>query len=67
MTSDVVYLKESLDKNLLPPMPGVTAPGRCLKIYQRIRHIRDAKNARIFYGHDPEIFKATKVAPDFYD
>ena len=67
MTSDVVYLKESLEKNLLPPLPGVTHATDALKSYQRIRHIRDAEGARIFYGHDPEVFKATKVAPDFYD
>jgi N-acyl homoserine lactone hydrolase len=29
--------------------------------------VRDANNAQIFYGHDPEVFKATKHAPDFYD
>ena len=67
LTSDVVYLKESLDKNLIPPIPGVTHPIDAYKSYQRIRHIRDAEGAKIFYGHDPEVFKATKVAPEFYD
>lgn len=67
MTSDVVYLKENLDKNLIPPVPGVSHPIDALKAYQKIRHIRDAEGARIFYGHDPEVFKATKVAPEFYD
>lgn len=67
MTSDVVYFKENLEKNLLPPVPGITHPIDALKSYQKIRHIRDAENARILYGHDPEVFKATKVAPEFYD
>lgn len=67
MTSDVVYLKESLDKNILAPIPGVTHPIDAYKSYQRIRHIRDSENAKIFYGHDPEIFKATKLAPEYYD
>jgi hypothetical protein len=44
----------------------VTHPTDALKSYQRIRHVRDAET-RIFYGHDAEVFKATKVAPDFYD
>ena len=35
--------------------------------YQKIRLMRDAESAQIFYGHDPEIFKATKQAPEFYD
>jgi len=67
MTSDVVYLKENLDKNLIPSLPGVTNPIDAYKSYQRIRMIRDTENAKIFYGHDPEIFKQTKVAPEFYD
>ena len=67
MTSDVVYLKENLDKNLIPPIPGTSNPIDAYKSYQKIRHIRDSENAKIFYGHDPEVFKATKVAPEFYD
>src|SRR6516165_11895562 len=67
LTSDVVYLKENLDKNLIPPIPGTVNPGDAYRSYQRVRLMRDAKNAQIFYGHDPEIFKATKHAPEFYD
>src|SRR5207244_8486668 len=67
LTSDVVYLKENLDKNLIPPIPGTQSPGDAYRSYQRIRQVRDANNAQIFYGHDPEVFKATKKAPEFYD
>lgn len=67
LTSDVAYLKENLDKNLIPSLPGVTHPIDAYKAYQRIRHIRDSEGARIFYGHDPEVFKATKLAPEYYD
>lgn len=67
MTSDVVYLKENLDKNLIPPIPGTSNAIEAYKSYQKIRHIRDSENAKIFYGHDPEVFKSTKVAPEFYD
>ena len=67
LTSDVVYLKENLDKNLIPPIPGTQSPGDAYRSYQRLRLVRDANNAQIFYGHDPEIFKATKKAPEFYD
>src|SRR5260370_7332613 len=66
LTSDVVYLKENLDKNLIPPIPGTQSPGDAYNSYQRIRLVRDANNAQIFFGHDPEIFKATKKAPEFY-
>lgn len=67
LTSDVVYLKESLDKNLIPPIPGTWGPKDMYESYARVRHVRDVEKAQIFYGHDPEIFKATKKAPEFYD
>jgi hypothetical protein len=35
--------------------------------YQKIRLVRDAEGAHIFYAHDPEVFKATKQAPEFYE
>jgi N-acyl homoserine lactone hydrolase len=35
--------------------------------YQHIRLIRDTENAQLFIAHDPELFKAAKHAPDYYD
>ena len=67
LTSDTVYLKESLDKNLIPPIPGTWSPMGMYEGYQKIRHLRDVENAQVFFAHDPEVFKATKKAPDFYE
>ncbi|MGH7365982.1 MAG: N-acyl homoserine lactonase family protein [Candidatus Rokuibacteriota bacterium] len=67
LTSDVVYLKESLDKNLIAPIPGTWSPMAAYASYQKIRLVRDGEKASIFYGHDPEVFKATKQAPDYYE
>ena len=67
LTSDTVYLKESLDKNLIPPIPGTWGPSQMYESYARIRHIRDVEKAQLLIGHDPELFKAAKKAPDFYD
>ena len=67
LTSDCVYLTESLDKNLIPPIPGTWSPTDAYKTYAHIRQIRDVDNAKLFIGHDPELFKAAKKAPDFYD
>ena len=67
LTSDVVYLKESLDKNLIPPIPGTWSPGAMYDSYQKLRVVRDGEGASIFYGHDPDVFKATKQAPAFYE
>ncbi len=67
LTSDTVYLKENLDKNLIPPIPGTWSPKGMYEGYQRIRLLRDTEGAQIFMAHDPELFKAAKHAPDFYD
>jgi glyoxylase-like metal-dependent hydrolase (beta-lactamase superfamily II) len=67
LTSDVVYLKENLEKNLIPPIPGTWSPTATYDSYQKIRLVRDGEGASIFYGHDPEVFKATKQAPDYYE
>ncbi|HSB41338.1 MAG TPA: N-acyl homoserine lactonase family protein [Methylomirabilota bacterium] len=67
LTSDVVYLKESLEKNLIPPIPGTWSPMAMYESYQKMRLVRDGERASIFYGHDPEVFKATKQAPAYYE
>ena len=67
LTSDCVYLTESLEKNLIPPIPGTWSPTDSYNSYAKIRHFRDADNGKLFIGHDAELFKAAKKAPDFYD
>jgi len=67
LTSDVAYLKESLEKDLIPPIPGTWSPMGMYQGYQKIRLFRDAENASVFFAHDPEVFKATKQAPAFYE
>jgi glyoxylase-like metal-dependent hydrolase (beta-lactamase superfamily II) len=67
LTSDACYLKESLEKNLIPPIPGTWSPMGMYEGYQKIRLIRDAEGASIFFAHDPEVFKATKHAPEYYE
>ncbi|HEY3065871.1 MAG TPA: hypothetical protein VGL09_08780 [Methylomirabilota bacterium] len=53
------------DKNLLPR--GMWSPMAMYEGYQRIRHFRDTEGASIFYARDPETFKATRQAPDYYE
>jgi N-acyl homoserine lactone hydrolase len=67
LTSDTVYMQESLEKNLLPPIPGTWSPSDAYKTYAKIRQIRDAEQAQLFIGHDAELFKAAKKAPEFYE
>ena len=67
LTSDTCYLKENLDKNLTPGTGGAWSPAGLYLGYERIRLLRDAEGASIFYAHDPEVFKATRKAPEFYE
>ncbi|HEV2548745.1 MAG TPA: N-acyl homoserine lactonase family protein [Stellaceae bacterium] len=67
LTSDCVYLQESLEKGLIPPIPGTFSPMGMYQGYAKIRLIRDTENAKLFIAHDAELFKATKHAPEFYD
>ncbi len=67
LTSDVVFLQENLDKNILPQTTLAWSPTGMYEGYQKIRLIRDIEGARIFYAHDPGVFKATKQAPEFYE
>jgi glyoxylase-like metal-dependent hydrolase (beta-lactamase superfamily II) len=67
LTSDAVYLKENLDKNLLPSVGSVYDPSGMLDAYAWIRRLQDMENADVIYAHDPEIFKAHKHAPEFYE
>ncbi len=67
LTSDVCYLKENLEKNLIPPIPGTWSPQGMYEGYQKLRQVRDVENASLFFAHDPEVFKATKHAPDYYE
>jgi N-acyl homoserine lactone hydrolase len=67
LTSDCVYLLENLEKNLIPPIPGTWSPKGMYEGYQHIRQIRDTEGAQLFMAHDPELFKAAKHAPDYYD
>ena len=67
LTSDAVYLQENLDKDLLPSLAATWSPSGMYSVYSKIRQIRDSENAKVFIAHDPEGFKATKKAPEFYD
>ena len=57
----------SLVENLIPPIPGTWSPMAMYESYQKLRVVRDGEGASLFYAHDPEVFKATKQAPAFYE
>lgn len=67
LTSDACYLKENLEKNMIPGVGGSWSPQGLYAGYEKIRLIRDSESASVFFAHDPEVFKATKKAPEYYE
>ena len=67
LTSDAVYLQENLDKNILPSVGSVYDPVGMLDAYAWVRRVRDVEGADIIYAHDPDVFKAHKHSPEYYE
>jgi glyoxylase-like metal-dependent hydrolase (beta-lactamase superfamily II) len=67
LTSDNVYFRENVTKNLLPDVSLAYSPTGILNAYQWIREMQAREKADFFTAHDPDAFKAMKKAPDFYE
>ena len=67
LTSDAIYLKENLDKNLLPSVGSVYDPVGMLDAYAWVRRVMDSEGADVIFAHDPDVFKAHKHSPEFYE
>lgn len=67
LTSDVCYLPENLDKDLLPSVSLAYDPAGMLQGYQWIKHLRDAEGAEVMMAHDAEGFKKHKHSPEYYE
>jgi N-acyl homoserine lactone hydrolase len=67
LPSDACYLKENLDGNILPSVGSVYNPAGMLDAYAFMKFLRDNEGADIIYAHDPDVFKAHKHAPEFYE
>lgn len=67
LTSDDCYLMDNLKKNLLPTVSLAYDPAGMLNGYEWIKQRMDAENADVIFAHDPEVFKAHKHAPEYYE
>ena len=67
LTSDAVYLKENLEKNILPSVGSVYDPVGMLDAYAWVRRLQDSESADVIYAHDPDVFKAHKHSPEYYE
>lgn len=67
LTSDNVYLRENVEKNLLPNIALAYDPAGILRGYEWIRYMQATEKADFFTAHDPDAFKALKKPPEFYE
>lgn len=64
LTGDSCYTDENLNQDVLSGLAWSFSES--VKSVERIKNVR-AQGARIVVGHDPEAWKAYKLAPAFYD
>jgi N-acyl homoserine lactone hydrolase len=67
LTSDAVYLKENLEKNILPSVGSVYDPPGMLDAYAWVKRLQDVEGADVIFAHDPDVFKAHKHSPEYYE
>jgi glyoxylase-like metal-dependent hydrolase (beta-lactamase superfamily II) len=67
LTSDACYLMENLEKSILPSVGLAYSPAGLQNGYSWIRRMRDDEGADVIFAHDPDVFKAHKHAPEYYE
>ncbi len=67
LTSDNVYFKENVEKNILPNVTLAYDPAGILRAYEWIRYMQATEKADFFTAHDPDAFKSLKKPPEFYE
>lgn len=67
LTSDVCYLMENLQKDLLPSVSLAYDPAGMLDGYAWVKHLMSAEGADVIFAHDAETFKKHKQAPEYYE
>jgi glyoxylase-like metal-dependent hydrolase (beta-lactamase superfamily II) len=67
LTSDDCYSMENLTKNLLPTVSLAYDPAGMIAGYEWIKQRMDAEHADVIFAHDPEVYKAHKHAPEYYE
>lgn len=65
LAGDACYLNENAD-DLLPPGLCWNAE-EAVRSLRKLRYWKEQKDAKLFTGHDPELWNQIKHAPDYYD
>lgn len=67
LTSDNVYFRENVEKNIPPNVVLAYDPAGIMRAYEWIRYMQASEKADFFTAHDPDAFKALKKPPEFYE
>ena len=67
LTSDVCYLMENLQNDIMPSVGLAYDPAGILDGYAWIKHLMSAESADVIFAHDAETFKKHKQSPEFYE
>ena len=67
LTSDLCYSKENLDKDILPSIGLTYDPTGMLDGYHYVKRLVAEDHADVIFAHDPEVFKAHKHSPEYYE
>src|SRR6516165_1796600 len=67
LTSDVCYLMENLQKDILPSVALAYNPAGIIDGYAWIKHLMSAEGADVIFAHDAETFKKHKQSPEYYE
>jgi glyoxylase-like metal-dependent hydrolase (beta-lactamase superfamily II) len=67
LTTDVCYLIENLQKDILPSIALAYDPAGMLDQYAWIKHMMAAEGADVIFAHDPDTFNKHKHSPEYYE
>ena len=67
LTTDVCYLMENLQKDILPSVSLAYDPAGMLDAYSWIKHMMGAEGADVIFAHDPDTFNKHKHSPEYYE
>jgi glyoxylase-like metal-dependent hydrolase (beta-lactamase superfamily II) len=65
ITGDEVYMKENWEQMVLPGLGW--SPVETIKSMEKLKEIAKKENAKVLYGHDPELWKELLKVPKYYE
>jgi N-acyl homoserine lactone hydrolase len=67
LTSDLCYLANNLEKDILPSVGLTYDQSGMLDGYHYVKRLQADEHADVIFAHDPDTFKAHKHSPEYYE